>query len=329
MKKTLTTKDGCKECGYKDTRITRGYCKRCYNLAHKYVASGGSWDDPQIAARTREPNTRDSRRPIIDEYTTPRENLDTYYLNGTVLNLNRAQMRTVNNAIYKSYRGGVYNDTEYTSAAVYAVLLNNERLAKSGAKISQHFLYENIRNIIYREARANLNVGLWSAPKKPLCFEELPNLYREDCTEKMDFEELMVHCLKKLEGLPMRTIEVFYWRRTTDSTLEDLGKLYGVTRERIRQLEEKAHKKLRRALSPSNPGTPKERLVFVHENTLDHNRSVLKSERAALRAKRNEALIGYQRKSKNNLSADKAAIRKKIEYHTNLKDYFERMEQDL
>ena len=323
MKKTLTTKDGCKECGSKDTRITRGYCTRCYNIAHKYVASGGSWDNPPVAVRTRSVS-----KLIIDEYTTPRENLDTYYLNGTVLNLNNAQMKTVQNAVRKAYRGGVYHNNEHTSTAVYAVLRNNERL--KGKEINQHVLYENIRNEIYMEARANLNGGLWLAPSnKTQCFEELPNLYREDCTEKMDFDELMVHCLKQLKGLPMRTIEVFYWRRTTDSTLEDLGKLYGVTRERIRQLENEAHKKLRRALSPSNPGTPKERLVFNRESTLDHNRSVLKSDRAALRAKRNEALIGYQRKSKNNPSADKAAIRKKIEYHTNLKDYFERMEQDL
>ncbi len=324
MKKTLTTESAnageCSECG--DKVESKGYCKICYKRAYQRVVRGDTWDNPLIA------ENRDKRYSHIDEYSTPGDSLDNYTLTTAALSINSKQLNTVRNAIFNSSRGGVDITNVHRSTAVYAVLQNNERL--NGAMISQHVLYENVRNAIYQENRKTLNIGLHLAPSNTIqCFEELPDMYREDCTDKRDFDELMVHCINQLKSLPMRNIEIFYWRSTTDATLEELGKLYGVTRERIRQLEEKAHKMLRRALSLSKPDTSKERLVLVPDNTLDQNRSILKSERAALRRKRALKASTLDSISRNKNAIDKAAIRKKIEYHTNLKDYFERMEQDL
>ena len=50
-----------------------------------------------------------------------------------------------------------------------------------------------------------------------------------------------------MAALPEREREIFVERRLSDepATLEDLGSVYGISRERVRQIESKAFEKLK------------------------------------------------------------------------------------
>lgn len=67
--------------------------------------------------------------------------------------------------------------------------------------------------------------------------------------DKINLEEAVVNkttILKLLECLTEREKDVITKRYGADYTLEDIGKMYGMTRERVRQIEEKALFKMRR-----------------------------------------------------------------------------------
>ena len=55
---------------------------------------------------------------------------------------------------------------------------------------------------------------------------------------------------KNLEKLPERDREILRARRLSDpvATLESLSQKYGISRERVRQIEERAYNKLRDAI---------------------------------------------------------------------------------
>lgn len=79
--------------------------------------------------------------------------------------------------------------------------------------------------------------------------DEKSNL--ESDIEQMEFRRRGYELLRKnLEKLPERDREILRARRLSDpvATLESLSQKYGISRERVRQIEERAYKKLRDAV---------------------------------------------------------------------------------
>lgn len=79
----------------------------------------------------------------------------------------------------------------------------------------------------------------------------------EDSMEQLEFRRRGYALLKKhLEALPQRDREILYARRLSEpvSTLESLSQKYGISRERVRQIEERAYNKLRDAILNETQG---------------------------------------------------------------------------
>lgn len=77
----------------------------------------------------------------------------------------------------------------------------------------------------------------------------------EDGLEQLEFKRRGYELLKKhLSTLPERDREILKARRLSDPamTLETLSQRYGISRERVRQIEERAFKKLRDAILTDN-----------------------------------------------------------------------------
>ena len=73
----------------------------------------------------------------------------------------------------------------------------------------------------------------------------------EDSLERIEFRRRGYEMLRKhLDALPERDREILKARRLSDpvATLESLSQKYGISRERVRQIEERAYKKLRDAI---------------------------------------------------------------------------------
>ena len=73
----------------------------------------------------------------------------------------------------------------------------------------------------------------------------------EDDMEQLEFRRRGYDLLRKnLEKLPERDREILRARRLSDpvATLESLSQKYGISRERVRQIEERAYNKLREAI---------------------------------------------------------------------------------
>jgi len=79
----------------------------------------------------------------------------------------------------------------------------------------------------------------------------------QESIEQLEFRRRGMALLKKhLAALPQRDREILYARRLTDpvSTLESLSQKYGISRERVRQIEERAYAKLRDAILKETQG---------------------------------------------------------------------------
>ncbi len=79
----------------------------------------------------------------------------------------------------------------------------------------------------------------------------------EESIEQLEFRRRGYALLKKhLAELPQRDREILYARRLTEpaSTLEALSQKYGISRERVRQIEERAYSKLRTAILNETQG---------------------------------------------------------------------------
>lgn len=79
----------------------------------------------------------------------------------------------------------------------------------------------------------------------------------ETSMEQIEFRRRGYALLQKhLAELPQRDREILYARRLTDpvSTLESLSQKYGISRERVRQIEERAYNKLRDAILAETQG---------------------------------------------------------------------------
>lgn len=79
----------------------------------------------------------------------------------------------------------------------------------------------------------------------------------EESIEQLEFRRRGYALLKKhLAALPQRDREILYARRLTEpaSTLEALSQKYGISRERVRQIEERAYSKLRAAILNETQG---------------------------------------------------------------------------
>ena len=79
----------------------------------------------------------------------------------------------------------------------------------------------------------------------------------EDSIEQLEFKRRGYELLRKhLELLPERDKEILKARRLSDPvvTLESLSKKYGISRERVRQIEERAFKKLQEAILKETQG---------------------------------------------------------------------------
>ena len=82
----------------------------------------------------------------------------------------------------------------------------------------------------------------------------------EDSHEQLDFKRRGYELLRKhLDDLPERDREILKARRLSDpaATLETLSKKYKISRERIRQIEERAFNKLRDAILNESGNAPK------------------------------------------------------------------------
>lgn len=78
-----------------------------------------------------------------------------------------------------------------------------------------------------------------------------------DAMEQIEFRRRGYELLRKhLEQLPQRDREILQARRLSEpvATLESLSQKYGVSRERIRQIEERAYKKLQDAILKETQG---------------------------------------------------------------------------
>lgn len=79
----------------------------------------------------------------------------------------------------------------------------------------------------------------------------------DDALEQMEFRRRGYEMLRRhLAALPERDREILTARRLTEpvSTLESLSQKYGISRERVRQIEERAFKKLRDAILAETQG---------------------------------------------------------------------------
>lgn len=79
----------------------------------------------------------------------------------------------------------------------------------------------------------------------------------DDALEQMEFRRRGYEMLRRhLAALPQRDREILTARRLTEpvSTLESLSQKYGISRERVRQIEERAFKKLRDAILTESQG---------------------------------------------------------------------------
>ncbi len=82
----------------------------------------------------------------------------------------------------------------------------------------------------------------------------------EDTHEQLEFKRRGYELLRKhLDDLPERDREILRARRLSDpaATLETLSKKYKISRERVRQIEERAFNKLRDAILNESGDTPK------------------------------------------------------------------------
>ena len=82
----------------------------------------------------------------------------------------------------------------------------------------------------------------------------------EDSIEQLEFKRRGYELLNKhLAALPERDREILRARRLSDpaATLETLAQRYGISRERVRQIEERAFKKLRDAMLADAENKPK------------------------------------------------------------------------
>ena len=79
----------------------------------------------------------------------------------------------------------------------------------------------------------------------------------EDSLERIEFRRRGYELLRKhLEALPERDREILKARRLSDpvATLESLSQKYGISRERVRQIEDRAYNKLRDAILKESQG---------------------------------------------------------------------------
>lgn len=79
----------------------------------------------------------------------------------------------------------------------------------------------------------------------------------EDSLERLEFRRRGYELLRKhLDALPERDREILRARRLSDpvATLESLSQKYGISRERVRQIEERAYNKLRDAILKESQG---------------------------------------------------------------------------
>ncbi|MFQ6760045.1 MAG: RNA polymerase factor sigma-32 [Alphaproteobacteria bacterium] len=79
----------------------------------------------------------------------------------------------------------------------------------------------------------------------------------EDSIEQLEFKKRGYELLRKhLAALPERDREILRARRLSEpaQTLESLSQKYGISRERVRQIEERAYQKLRDAILQDNDG---------------------------------------------------------------------------
>lgn len=129
----------------------------------------------------------------------------------------------------------------------------NAKISAYRQEFSENFnrcpTLEEISDHLECDVEAVMSVEL--ALSKPLAFERVMSRFADDSESpeqvaiRRQSERLIV---QEMEGLPDRESDVLRMRfgigRDTSMTLEEIGQLYQVTRERIRQIEAKALKKL-------------------------------------------------------------------------------------
>ena len=111
-----------------------------------------------------------------------------------------------------------------------------------------------------RDVSLNSPVGSDSDAKDILSNMADTRVNIEDSHEQLEFKRRGYELLRKhLDDLPERDREILKARRLSDpaATLETLSKKYNISRERVRQIEERAFNKLRDAVLNESNKTPK------------------------------------------------------------------------
>jgi RNA polymerase sigma-32 factor len=110
-----------------------------------------------------------------------------------------------------------------------------------------------------RDVSLNAPLNTDSASKDILSNMADTRVNIEESMEQLEFKRRGYELLKKhLSSLPERDREILKARRLSEpaATLETLSKKYNISRERVRQIEERAFKKLREAIL-NESDTPK------------------------------------------------------------------------
>jgi len=90
---------------------------------------------------------------------------------------------------------------------------------------------------------------------KKECADEVKHIFLNNDADLTDVERTVIHHRFGLDGV----------ESATPLTLEQVGQIIGVTKERVRQIQNKALNKIRLALEQQKP-LPKETLETVHQN---------------------------------------------------------------
>ena len=120
---------------------------------------------------------------------------------------------------------------------------------------------ENVSTRMFaRDVSLNSPMGTDSDAKDILSNMADTRVNIEDTHEQLEFKRRGYELLRKhLDDLPERDREILKARRLSDpaATLETLSKKYKISRERVRQIEERAFNKLRDAVLNESNKTPK------------------------------------------------------------------------
>ena len=138
---------------------------------------------------------------------------------------------------------------EFSKTHDYINFYNHEMKIRKELSYSPYFYMTSIKIISkdYEKAKEESNKALHEEVKEQEAYNEI----LEDTLEQIEFRRRGYELLRKhLAKMSERDREILVARKLKQpvATLESLSQKYGISRERVRQIEERAYKKLRDAI---------------------------------------------------------------------------------